>query len=299
MTLQQLKYVIAVAETGSITEAARKLFISQPSLSNQIREIEKELGRSLFKRSRSGVTLTVEGREFTGYARQVLHDMANLESRFIEKIPEKTVFGVSTQHYTFAENAFVEMVRRFGEDRYEFFFNETGTHQILEDVKNRTSNLGIIYLSRENQSVIQKDMADYDLEFHPLFSAGLHVFIQKDHPLAGLKIIDLDSLKPYPRVNFVQGNYESPFYSEEMFSIVPSDREIRVNDRGAIVRFMMGLNAYTISSGIFPRYLHGHEIISVPLDTDEEMQIGYVTPQNHILSKLEEAYIEEVMKYRP
>ncbi len=299
MTLQQLRYVISVAESGSITEAAKQLFISQPSLSKAIKEIEKEQGMQLFQRGRSGVILTTDGREFAGYARQVLQQMENLENRFFDEGPKKINFGVSTQHYTFAENAFVEMVKRFGEERYEFFFNETGTHRILEDVRNRVSNLGILYLSEENASVLEAEIEEYGLVFTPLFMAKAHVFLQSEHPLAGRKSIRLEELEPYPRVNFVQGNYESPFYSEEILSTVPSAKEIKVNDRGAIVRFMIGLDAYTISSGIFPRYLHRDRIIAVPLEVEQQMQIGYLTVKNHRLDDLETAYIEEVLKYRP
>lgn len=299
MTIQQLKYVVTVAESGSITEAARFLYISQPSLSNAIRDIEADAGITIFLRSRTGITLTKEGMEFLGYARQVLQQMELLEDKYITSLPQKTRFGVSTQHYTFTENAFVELVKRFGQDRYEFYFNETGTHQILEDVKNRVSDLGIIYLSRENETVMRKALEEYHLAFTPLFTAKPHVFLQRNHPLADKGKLKLSDLRPYPRLNFVQGSYESSYYSEELFCTVPADKEIRINDRGAIVNFMAGLNAYTISSGIFPKYLHGDSIIAVPLDEREHMQIGYVINERQELSALGEIYIKELGKYAP
>ncbi len=184
MNLQQLKYVIAVAEAKSITKAARQLYISQPSLSNAIKDLEAETGVVIFVRSRTGVTLTKDGMEFLGYARQVLQQMELLEDKYITVQPGKTRFGVSTQHYTFTENAFVELVQRFGQERYEFYFNEAGTHQILEDVKNRISDLGIIYFSNENETVLRKVLEEYGLEFVPLFCANPHVFLQRNHPLA-------------------------------------------------------------------------------------------------------------------
>lgn len=299
MNLQQLKYVIAVAETKSITKAAGKMYISQPSLSNAIKDLETEAGITLFVRSRSGVTLTKEGMEFLGYVRQVMQQFELLEDKYITAQPPKTRFGVSTQHYTFTENAFVELVQRFGQERYEFYFNEAGTHQILEDVKNRISDLGIIYLSNENETVLRKMMEEYGLEFVPLFTAKPHVFLQKNHPLANKKKLRLSELEPYPRLNFVQGSYESSYYAEELFSTVPADKEIRINDRGAIVNFMLGLNAYTISSGIFPKYLHGDNIIAVPLDESERMEIGYILPERQPLSELGATYIRELMKYAP
>lgn len=299
MTIQQLKYILTVAEVGSITEAAKQLFISQPSLSNSIKETEKEAGISIFVRSRTGITLTKEGTEFLGYARQVLQQMELLEDRYITELPQKVTFGVSAQHYTFTENAFVELVKRFGQERYAFYFNETGTHQILDDVKNRVCDLGILYLSSENEAVMRKVMEENHLIFTELFSAKPHVFLQKKHPLAQQETISIHELSPYPRLNFVQGEYESIYFSEELFSSIPADKEIRVNDRGAIVNFMLGLNAYTISSGIFPKYLNGENIIAVPLAENETMHIGYVLNEKQELSELGRIYLEELRKYAP
>lgn len=299
MTIQQLKYILAVAEVGSITEAAKRLFIAQPSLSNAIRETEKEAGITIFIRSRTGITLTQEGGEFLGYARQVLQQMELLEDRYISDLPQKVTFGVSAQHYTFAENAFVELAKRFGQERYAFYYNATGTHQILDDVKNRVCDLGILYLSDENEAVMRKVLRENHLIFTELFTAKPHVFLQKDHPLARQDSIALEELSPYPRLNFVQGAYESVYFSEELFSAIPADKEIRVNDRGAVVNFMLGLNAYTISSGIFPKYLNGDNILAIPLAEEETMRIGYVLNEKQELSELGKCYLEELRKYAP
>ena len=299
MTLQQLKYIVMAAEVGSITEAAKQLFIAQSSLSNAIKDVENEIGLTLFIRNRSGVTLTKEGAEFLGYARKVLQDMESLEDHYITELPKKIRFGVSSQHYTFTENAFVDVVKTFGQDRYDFYYNATGTHQILEDVKNRLSNLGIIFLSKENERVLKKKLKEYQLTFHHIFSAKPHVFLQKNHPLARKKSLTLRALASYPRLNFVQGSYESIYYSEELFSSVEVDKQIQVNDRGAIVNFMLGLNAYTISSGIFPKYLHGENIIVIPLEEAATMDIGYIINDKQSLGEIENYYIEELKKYDP
>ena len=216
MTVQQLKYILKVAEVGSITEAAKLLFISQPSLSNSIKETETE----------AGITLTKDGAEFLGYARQVIQQMELLEDRYVTNLPGKVTFGVSSQHYTFTENVFVELVKRFGQERYAFYYNETGTHQILDDVKNRVCDLGILYLSHENEVVMRKVIEENHLVFTELFSAKPHVFLQKDHPLASKKVVSVHELAPYPRLNFVQGEYESVYFSEELFSSIPVDKEI-------------------------------------------------------------------------
>ena len=297
MTIQQLKYIITVAETGSITEAAKKLYISQPSLSNAIKDIEKETKLTVFHRSRQGIALTKEGLEFLGYARSVVQQMELLENRFVSNEPAKLRFGVSTQHYTFTSNAFVEMVERFGQERYEFILNETQTIQIMEDVKNRFSDLGILFISNGNKAIISKELEDRRLQFFELFTAKPHVFLSADHPLAERKSVTLSQLRDYPRLNFIQGSYESSYFSEELFSDVESDRIIRVSDRGAIVNLMIGMNAYTISSGIFPRYLQGDAIVSVPLSEKEEIHIGYIINEHQELSPLAEDYIHALRQY--
>lgn len=297
MTLRQLRYAITVAETGSITEAAKRLYISQPSLSGALKELEKETGLTIFNRSRTGAVLTKEGMAFIGGARQVVQQMELLEARYIHNEPEKQRFCVSTQHYTFAANAFVELVQRFGQERYEFILNETRTYQIIEDVKNRFSDLGILYLSNANRNVLTKLFTEEGLVFHRLFTASPHVFLQKEHPLAGQALVSLEDLRPFPRLSFVQGAYESANFAEEPLSMEEADKSIRISDRAAIVNLMIGLNGYTISSGIFPKYLHGDSIIAVPLAVDEVMEIGYLMNQDKALSGLAEIYVAELKRY--
>lgn len=297
MTLQHLKYILTVAEKGSISEAARELHISQPSLSNAIKEVEKELCFPVFTRNCLGISLTKEGVEFTGYARQVMQEMDVLEDHFVHNRPRKKRFCVSTQHYTFTANAFVEMVRTFGQDRFEFILNETQTHQIIQDVKNRFSDLGILYIGMGNEKVIRKELKEEGLVFYPIFVTKPHVFMRREHPLAKDGSVKLKDLEPYPRLNFLQGSYESASYAEEPFSDVSVSKEIRVSDRMAVVNLMIGLNGYTISSGIFPRYLHGNSIVSIPLDEPEEMQIGYILNKGQELSGLGKIYVDALKKY--
>lgn len=298
MTLLQLKYMITAAEVGSITEAAKVLFISQPSLSGAIKEVEKEAGISIFTRCRAGIALTKEGMEFLGYARQVVQQMELLESKYINNQPPKQRFCISTQHYTFTANAFVELVQHFGQERFEFILNETQTHQIIEDVRNRFSDIGILYISNYNESVLKKVLEENDLSFHEIFSASPHVFLRKDHPLACRESLKLDDLRPYPKLSFVQGNYESAYFAEELFSNEPAEKSIKVSDRAAIVNFMIGLDGYTISSGIFPKFLQGDEIVSIPLEEQEVMRIGYIINKDKELSELGQIYIEALKKFK-
>jgi len=298
MTLQQLRYMLIIAEKGSITEAAKELYISQPSLSGAVKEVEKEAKITIFSRCRAGVALTKEGMEFLGYVRQVVEQMELLEAKYINSQSAKSRFCVSTQHYTFAANAFVEMVQRFGQERYEFILNETQTHQIIEDVRNRFSDLGILYLCNNNENVLRKVFEENNLHFYELFTVAPHVFIRNNHPLAKRERITLEDLKPYPRLSFVQGNYESSNFAEELFSHETADKSVKVSDRAAIVNLMVGLDGYTISSGIFPRYLHGDSIVSIPLGVDDVMQIGYILNKDKELSELGKIYIEALMKFQ-
>ncbi|WP_295236216.1 LysR family transcriptional regulator [Veillonella sp.] len=297
MTLQQLKYILMIAETGSITEAARRLYISQPSLSNALHDIEKTVKEPLFIRQRNGVILTQFGQQFIGYARSVCQQMELLEDTFINNQPEKVRFAVSTQHYTFTANAFVDMVKQFGEDRFEFILNETRTYQILEDVKNRFSDLGVLYISANNETVLRKEIAQRQLTFTPLFTTKPHVFLRRHHPLAHKKNITLDDLKPYARLNFLQGPYESEYYAEEILSTLPTDKIVRISDRASVVNLLIGLDGYTVSSGIMPSYLQGDALIAVPLAVKETITIGYIQLANQPLSTLATLYVNALKNY--
>lgn len=296
LNLQQLKYALEVASKGSMNEAAKSLFISQPSLSNAIKELEKEIKITLFIRTNRGVTVTNEGSEFLGYARQVLQQYNMLEEKYISEKTAKQHFCISTQHYTFAANAFVELVKEFGTSEYEFTLRETKTYEIIEDVKNLRSELGIIYLSNYNESVLLKLLRERNIIFSELFTAKPHVFISKRHPLSDKESINLDELDGYPCLSFEQGEYNSFYFSEEILSTRSVKKSIKVSDRAAIVNFMIGLNGYTISSGVFPKYLHGDEIIAVPLHVDEVIRVGTIKHNDVTLTRLGEIYLHALKR---
>ena len=297
LNLQKLKYVLEVADKGSLNEAAKSLFISQPSLSNALKELEKEIKVTLFIRTNRGVTVTNEGAEFLGYARQVLQQYNMLEDRYISEKPAKQHFSISTQHYTFAANAFVELVKEFGKDEYEFTLRETKTYEIIEDVQYLRSELGIIYLSNYNEAVLLKLLKERSLVFSELFIVKPHVFISKSHPLSNKKIIELEDLDDYPCLSFEQGAYNSFYFSEEILSMRSVKKSIKVSDRAAIVNFMIGLDGYTISTGVFPKYLHGDNIIAVPVNVDEIIRVGTIKHSDVILSQLGEIYVAALEKF--
>ena len=297
MTLQQLKYAVKVAEKLSINEAAKELYISQPSLSNAIISLEKELQLTIFLRTNRGVTVTNKGREFLGYAQQVLMQTQLLESKFVKSGSSKQRFCVSSQHYLFVANAFVELVREYGLDEYEFSLYETTTHEVIENVRTLFSEMGIIYLSNYNESVLRKILSESDLIFTELYRAAPHVFLFKEHPLASRKIIELDELDEYPRIAFNQGQYSAFYFSEEIFSDFERRKNIRVRDRATLFNLLIGLNGYTVCSGVIDKKLNGKDIIAVPLADESDMRIGYITHRKGMLSRLGTTYLEALQKY--
>ena len=297
MTLQQLKYVITVAETGTITEDAKKLYISQPSLTNAIHDLEKEMNVEIFHRTNKGIDISKEGEDFLGYARQVLEQAAILEDKYKNGSGGKKQFCVSTQHYSFAVNAFVDLIQQYGQEEYDFSLRETQTYEIIEDVAKMKSEIGILFLNEFNEKVLRKLMKANDLEFHPLFTARPHVFISRRHPLADHTIITNEELEAYPYLSFEQGEHNSFYFSEEIFSTTERKKNIRVRDRATLFNLLIGLNGYTVCSGVIDRNLNGEDIIAVPLQDESEMQIGYLTHRRGMRSRLGETYLAFLKEY--
>ena len=294
MTLQQLRYIIKTIECGSISEAARQLYITQPSLSTAIRELEKELGIEIFCRTARGISLSADGSEFLSYARQVMEQTELMEQRYTGKKPSKQLCSISTQHYAFAVNAFVEVLSQLDVEEYEFTLRETRTYEIIEDVKNQRSEVGILYFSDFNEKVLHKLLRENHLAFHFLFEAEPHVFISCRHPLAGRASVTLEDLDRFPFLAFEQGVYNSFYFAEEILSTVPRKKTIHVSDRGTLFNLLIGLNGYTICSGILSSDLNGDQIISVPLVTEERMRIGWIANEKAHLSALAQLYIDKL-----
>lgn len=297
MTLQQLKYAITVAQTGTITEAAEKLYISQPSLTNAIHELEKEMNIEIFTRTNKGIIVSKDGEDFLGYARQVLEQAEVLEDKYKGGGGGKKKFCISTQHYSFAVNAFVDLIKKYGQDEYDFSIRETQTYEIIEDVAKMNSELGIIFMDDFNDVVLNKILKSNDLEFHQLYSAKPHVFISRRHPLAGKQIITNEQLEAYPYLSYEQGEHNSFYFSEEIFSIYERKKNIRVRDRATLFNLLIGLNGYTVCSGIIDKKLNGKDIIAVPLADEKDMRIGYITHRKGMISRLGNTYIEALKKY--
>lgn len=299
MKLQQLIYAVKVAECGSITEAARRLFVSQPSVTSAIHDLEQEMNVRIFDRTNKGVVVSAEGDTFLGYARQVIEQAELLEGKYKSTKQRMPHFAVSCQHYSFAVNAFVDVIREFDAERYDFTLREEQTHEIIEDVARMKSELGVLYLSARNREVISKMLVANELAFEPLFRVEPHVFVCSDHPVAQRASVTREDMASYPFLSYEQGNYNSFYFSEELTSTLDRSKNIRVRDRATLFNLLIGLNGYTVCSGVISAELNGSSIVSVPLDIDEYMEVGVVTRKGTQRSPYGAAYLEAIKRHIP
>ena len=302
MTLQQLRYVAAIAECGTFSKAAEKLFISQPSLTSAIRELERELGIILFNRTGRGATLTADGDAFLPYARSVLTQYQDLLDVFGSQGRRRQRFAVSTQHYSFAVKAFVQLTRGLDVSEYEFALRETRTKAVIDDVAASRSEIGILYLSDFNRRVLQKLMAESGVAFHPLIDCNAYVYLWKGHPLAAKPSISFDDLAPWPCLSFEQGDESNFYLAEEILSTNEYPRMIKCCDRATMLNLMIGLMGYTLCSGIICEELNGSDFAAVPYEADADnpnsiMEIGYLTRRDSLPSELGRRYVEELRRY--
>ncbi len=302
MTIQQLRYAIAIAETGSLNKASEVLYVSQPSLTGAMQELERELGVTIFNRSGRGAALTNDGTEFIQYARQVVQQYDALLEKYGKGGTLKKKFGISAQHYSFAVKSFVEMVQQFDTEEYEFAIRETKTREVIDDVATGRSELGILYLNDFNRKAMEKLFRANSLVFRHLIDCGVYVYLWKGHPLAGKASIRMEELADYPCLSFEQGAAASFYFAEEILSTGEYPRTIKANDRATMLNLMVGLNGYTLCSGIICEELNGSDYIAVPFESDaidagREMEIGYIVRKNTIPSRMAELYLKELRQY--
>lgn len=293
----QLKYIVAVAAVGTISKAAKQLYITQPSLTAAIKELENELGITIFVRTNKGVILSTDGEEFLGYARQVIEQTDLIEEKYFGITPTKHQFCISTQHYSFAVEAFVTLLKNHGGEEYDFRIRETQTYEIIEDVAKLHSEVGILYLNKFNETVLRKTLRENDLTFQRLFIAKPHVFVSTFSPLAGQHTVSLEDLAPYPRLSYEQGTHNSFYFSEEILSTRDSKKDIMVSDRATLFNLLIGLNGYTICSGVISEELNGKNILALPLTVDDYMEIGYITHTKVRPGRFAQLYINALKHY--
>ncbi|HGA3794333.1 TPA: LysR family transcriptional regulator [Streptococcus agalactiae] len=296
MRIQQLQYVIKIVETGSMNEAAKQLYITQPSLSNAVRNLETEMGIQIFIRNPKGITLTKDGMEFLSYARQILEQTALLEERYKGDNTSRELFSVSSQHYAFVVNAFVALFNGTDMTQYELFLRETRTWEIIDDVKNFRSEIGVLFLNSYNRDVLTKLFDDNSLIATTLFTTTPHIFVSKSNPLANRKKLSIKDLEDYPYLSYDQGLHNSFYFSEEMMSQIPHPKSIVVSDRATLFNLMIGLDGYTVATGILNSKLNGDEIVAIPLDVDDVIDIVYIRHDKANLSKMGQKFIDYLLE---
>ncbi|HGA0330428.1 TPA: LysR family transcriptional regulator [Streptococcus agalactiae] len=296
MRIQQLQYVIKIVETGSMNEAAKQLYITQPSLSNAVRNLETEMGIQIFIRNPKGITLTKDGMEFLSYARQILEQTALLEERYKGDNTSRELFSVSSQHYAFVVNAFVALFTGTDMTQYELFLRETRTWEIIDDVKNFRSEIGVLFLNSYNRDVLTKLFDDNSLIATTLFTTTPHIFVSKSNPLANRKKLNMKDLEDYPYLSYDQGLHNSFYFSEEMMSQIPHPKSIVVSDRATLFNLMIGLDGYTVATGILNSKLNGDEIVAIPLDVDDVIDIVYIRHDKANLSKMGQKFIDYLLE---
>ena len=302
MTLNQLHYIITVAEAGSMNRAAERLYITQPSLTSAIKELERELGITVFHRNGRGVTLTNDGAEFLLYAREIYSQYEAVMQKYSDDEGLKQKFGISMQHYSFAVKAFVNLVNKYDLAEYDFAIRETKTKEVISDVASLKSEIGIIYQSDFNRNAITKILRQNSLQFHELVDCDAFVYLWSGHPLADRDSVNFQDLSDYPNLTFEQGDESPRYYAEEIFSENNYSRCIRVNDRATMLNLMKGVHGYTLCSGIICEDFNGGDYVAVPFNDpviggDKAMKIGYIQKKNSILSKTAQLYIRELRDY--
>lgn len=298
MTLTQLLYAVTIAETKSMNKAANELFVSQPALSGSIKELEEELSTQIFHRTNKGIVVTTEGEEFLSYARQMVELNGLVEERFVNKTIARKRFSVSMQHYSFAVEAFIDLAKSFEMGEYELAIHEAKTYEVIENVRDHRSEIGVIYINEFNEKAITKILDENELEFQKLYDCDICVFLSKKHPLAKKKSIKIEELYAYPCLSFEQGDKNSFYFAEEVLSTLEYKQIIKADDRATMLNLMTGLNGYTLCSGIICQDLNGGIYTSVPLETDEIMTIGYIKRKGMPLSILGKKYVENLKKYK-
>ena len=299
MNITQIKYVLEIAASSSMREAATRLYVSQPALSASIRELEDELGILIFDRTNKGISLTDEGREFLVYAKKAVGQYEILEDRYLSRDGGKERFSVSTQHYNFAIKAFTDVIKKNYPDKFVFSIHETKTKEVLEDERTLKSEVGIISFSRASEDVIRKLFKSYQLEFVPLMRRETYIYVWKDHEFAGRKEISIEELSNYPCITFDQSDDSNLYLNEEALADYDFKKMIKSDDRATTMEIIATLHGYSIGSGMLAdddAILKG--MVSIKLKEEDPLIIGYITRNGSAMSVYAKAYVEELLKYK-
>lgn len=298
MTILQLKYVIAIDEECSMRKAADRLYVSQPGLSSAVRDLESELGIQIFERVHNGVVTTAAGASFIAYARNAVEQFEKVEEKYLNSRSQRPTFSVSMQHYTIAVDAFIDTVREYDLEEYQYFIRETQTSEVIEDVKTMKSEVGVIALSDFNKNTFKKVFADASLEFHELFSRNTYVYLSKDHPLADRDELSLDDLQDYPCMVFDQGDNTSFYYREEALATYDYKKIISTNERATSIELMLGLKGYAVGVAMLGEGETSSGIKVIRLKEQETLTFGYITRKGSQLSEMGETFVEKLERHK-
>lgn len=296
MTIQQCIYVLEIHNTGSFSEAARRLFVAQSSLSNSVKSLEDELGIKIFERSKNGAVLTVDGAEFVRYASEIVSKNDFIIDRYKKPKLGSRLF-VSTQHYDFIADAFCRLVNENSDDEYSLSLQEKETYAVICDVEIAYSDVGIIAIKDENLDIMNRYLQNKEISFYPIFNVSPHVFLHKNHPLASCGCLTYEMLSSYPYLSYEQGAHKDSWFTEEMISGDFQSKRIVISDRATLMNVLLKTDAYTVGTGIMPSALNEGKILSVPLESNARYSVGYITRNDRRATPLLERFISAIMRF--
>jgi len=290
MTIQQCKYILKIAECGSLNEAAKQLFVAQSSLSVSVKSLEQELNIKIFERLGNGVYLTEEGSEFIQYARLISEQSDLIINRYTENNICNHLY-ISTQHYDFVADTFCKLLNETTEKQYRFSLREMKTYDVIYETETAYCDIGIIAIKDKDHSIMERYINKKGLTFTPLFNAMPHVYIRKEHPIANHTVITKETLKNYPYVSYEQGEHNSSFFTEEITNTY-SDKHIEISDRASLMNVLLATDCYTVGTGIMPSSLNEKRILSIPFESEDFYTIGYILRNDKKISELTKRLIE-------
>lgn len=298
MRIQQLLYVKEIARCRSMNKAAINLYISQPSLSEAVHELEKEFGITIFERSRRGVSLTIDGIEFLQFTEKIIEDMDELRNHYLlKKDINRFYLQISCQHYAFVVDAFIHFLNQIDRQQYSISLKETETITALEDVYLKKSAFCIIVITEENQRYLQQVLDKWNLQFHKLMSVIPHIFIRKTHPLAHKKEVTSEELQPYPLIMFAQTNTSINLTCEELFTLKNHDKIIYSHDRGTTNNIIANTNCFNIGTGYLIPSIIPDNITSIPLaGSTGHAWLGYVQLKSQKSNDIIDSLLQGIKK---
>ncbi len=290
MTIQQCMYVLKIAEYGSFNEAAKQLFVAQSSLSVSVKALEQELNIKIFERVGNGIHLTSEGVEFARYASQIVEQSSFIINRYTNSDVYRRLH-VSTQHYDFVADIFTRLINESKDSHYRFSLREMKTYDVIREIETAYSDVGVIAIKDTDYSVMERYLSGRGIAFNQVLSVKPHVYVNRNHPVAGRSVIAFDELKEYPYVSYEQGEHNNSFFTEELANI-SADKQIEISDRASLMNCLLGTDSYTVGTGIMPSLLNEGRIVSIPFESGNSYLIGYILRSDKNVSELAEKFIE-------